>query len=107
MCELGSLANDSVVAERPQAFVEFGIVSSDRSAFARGDVLDGMKAEHGHVGERAHRTSPVNRSQRVARVFDHDGARLPGDVSPLVEIRSVACIVYRRYGLCTSVAQPR
>src|SRR5262249_61389978 len=50
---LAMVARDAVVAERPQAPRQLGGVRRDGAALAGRDVLDGVEAERGEVGERA------------------------------------------------------
>ena len=68
--------------------VRIGVWKTDHPGVGRGQVLDGVEAEHGHIGLGAHVTSGQARAGHVRGIEDqlqatlaaqpHDGVELPG-----------------------------
>ena len=64
-----------MIAKAPQRLGEPRIVGRNHAAFSGGQVLHGMKAEHGHVGNAADAFPAEFRAQRMAGVFNQDRLR--------------------------------
>jgi hypothetical protein len=88
-----------VVAEPLRPFGECRVLRENHAAFAGRDVLDGVKAQDRHVGERAHLAPAVLGAERVAGVVDRNQAVLFRDSGERVPVARVAGVVDADDGL--------
>src|SRR5215813_84585 len=75
---LSRIAGNPMVSEPAKSLCEFGIMGRYHAAFAGGDVLHRMKAEHRLIRDAADPRSFVFRTKSVASILNHDEVVLSG-----------------------------
>jgi Fe-S-cluster containining protein len=94
------VAVDAVQAHHLHPCRQGRVAGHGHAAFARGDGLVGVEAEHRHVAvQRADQPAAVRGRQRVGGVLDHLQAVAAGDGAHGVHVHGQAGVVHREDGL--------
>jgi len=96
---LGGCGRNAVVAENAHVPRQGGVIRQAHAAFAGGDVLDRMKAEHGDVRQGSGLTALVLCAERMTGVGDQGKAVFVRNGAQTVPVAGLARVIHAYDGL--------
>src|SRR4051812_45746576 len=93
---VASITADAVISKPAQRFGKLRIVRRHHAALTGRQVLHGMKAEDGHVGNAADLAPAIFRAKSVTSIFDDRQPTVLCNFKKCIEVRGMSRIVNRK-----------